>query len=51
LGFTVKESGRHRRSGRHAAHPDRLRADGALVISDAISPLCGIGCIMFALIA
>ena len=46
-------SGRHRRPGRGTAHPTRTGAPGddALVISDAISPFCGIGCIMFALVS
>src|ERR1700712_3747366 len=46
-------AGRHRGRGRHAARPGPavLRPDGELVIADAISPFCGIGCIMFALVA
>jgi len=48
-----RAAGRRRATGRHAAQPEpvELRPDGPLVISDALSPFCGIGCIMFALVA
>ena len=47
----MKSAGRHRGSGRAAADPDRDGRSGALIIADAISPFCGIGCVMFALVA
>ena len=53
MAIRTKASGRGDDGGRRAERErrSRLRADRALVISDTMSPFCGVGGIMFALVA
>ncbi len=53
MATTVKASQRGQALGRRAerARRARLRADRTLVISDTMSPFCGVGSVMFALVA
>ena len=53
VAISTKASGRGDDGGRRAERErrSRLRADRTLVISDTMSPFCGVGSIMFALVA
>ena len=53
MAISTKASGRGDDGGRRAERErrSRLRADRTLVISDTMSPFCGVGSIMFALVA